>query len=164
MADWALPRPDRSVVDIIRSVGLVVLGFLFARKVRETGFYTLPALIEKQYGRIPAMAGSILIVVAWMAVIAGQIIAAGTIMSVLGYGSCNPLDNNFHSCFSSVIPSWWSARRAENRPVADNHHLFRDIADWVSFYGNIGGFNALKSGLPSATFLFRSVRNLVLSN
>jgi len=39
------------------SVGLIVLGFLFARKVREYGFYTLPALIEKQYGRIPAMAG-----------------------------------------------------------------------------------------------------------
>jgi SSS family solute:Na+ symporter len=71
------------------TVGLVVLGFIFARKVREYGFYTLPALVEKQYGRIPAMAGSLLIVVAWMGVIAAQIIGAGKIMSVLGIGSSN---------------------------------------------------------------------------
>ncbi len=72
---------------LVGSVGLVVLGLFFAEKVRKFGLYTLPELVEKQYdGRI-ALAASILIVVAWVGIIAGQIIAAGKILSVLGMGS-----------------------------------------------------------------------------
>ncbi|MBA7468821.1 Sodium/glucose cotransporter [subsurface metagenome] len=72
---------------LVGSVGLVVLGLFFAEKVRRFGLYTLPELVEKQYdGRI-ALAASILIVVAWVGIIAGQIIAAGKILSVLGMGS-----------------------------------------------------------------------------
>ena len=67
--------------------GLLVLGFFLARKVREYGLYTLPELAGKQYdGRI-ALASSILISVAWLGVIAGQIIAAGKIASAIGIGS-----------------------------------------------------------------------------
>ncbi len=72
---------------LVGSIGLAVLGFLFARKVREMGVYTLPGLIQKQYGKKVALAASILIVCAWMGVIAGQIIAAGQIMGVLSTGS-----------------------------------------------------------------------------
>ena len=55
--------------------------------MRRFGLYTLPELVEKQYdGRI-ALAASILIVVAWIGIIAGQIVASGKIMSVLGIGS-----------------------------------------------------------------------------
>ena len=72
---------------LVGSIGLVVLGLFFAEKVRRFGLYTLPELVEKQYdGRI-ALAASILIVVAWVGIIAGQIIAAGQILSVLGMGS-----------------------------------------------------------------------------
>ncbi len=68
-------------------VGLVVLGLLFAKKVRNYGLYTLPGLIEKQYGQRVAFAASIFIVVAWIAVTAGQILAAGKILGALGIGS-----------------------------------------------------------------------------
>jgi len=69
------------------SIGLVILGLFFAKKVREFGLYTLPELVGKQYdGRI-ALAASVLIVVAWVGVIAGQIIASGKILGVLGIGS-----------------------------------------------------------------------------
>jgi len=72
---------------LVGSIGLVVLGLFFAEKVRKFGLYTLPELVEKQYdGRI-ALAASILIVIAWVGIIAGQIIAAGKILSVLGMGS-----------------------------------------------------------------------------
>jgi solute:Na+ symporter, SSS family len=72
---------------LVGCVGLLVLGFLFAKKVRSYGLYTLPGLIEKQYGHRVALAASVLIVVAWIAVTAGQILAAGKIFSALGIGT-----------------------------------------------------------------------------
>jgi solute:Na+ symporter, SSS family len=69
------------------SAGLLVLGIFFAKKVREFGLYTLPEMAGKQYDSRIALASSILISVAWIGVIAGQIIAAGKIFSALGVGS-----------------------------------------------------------------------------
>ncbi len=69
------------------SAGLICLGLFFAKKVRQFALYTLPEMIEKQYDRRMAMASSILIVIAWIAVVAAQIIAAGKIMGILGTGS-----------------------------------------------------------------------------
>jgi SSS family solute:Na+ symporter len=72
---------------LVGSVGLVFLGLFLAGKVRKFGLYTLPELVAKQYDKRIALAASILIVVSWMGVIAGQIVASGTILSVLGMGS-----------------------------------------------------------------------------
>ncbi|MDH5695413.1 MAG: sodium:solute symporter family protein [Dehalococcoidia bacterium] len=72
---------------LVGSVGLVVLGLFLADKVRRFGLYTLPELVEKQYDSRIALAASILIVVSWLGVIAGQIVASGKILSVLGIGS-----------------------------------------------------------------------------
>ena len=72
---------------LVGSVGLVVLGLFFAEKVRKFGLYTLPELAGKQYDSRIALAASVLIVIAWLGVIAGQILAAGKILSVLGIGS-----------------------------------------------------------------------------
>jgi len=69
------------------AIGLVLLGIFFAGKVRNYGLYTLPDLIERQYDRRVSLAASILIVIAWTAVTAGQILAAGKILSSLGTGS-----------------------------------------------------------------------------
>ncbi|HET58713.1 MAG TPA: sodium:solute symporter family protein, partial [Deltaproteobacteria bacterium] len=35
---------------LVGAVGLAVLGTVFARRVRETGAYTLPEILERQYG------------------------------------------------------------------------------------------------------------------
>jgi SSS family solute:Na+ symporter len=72
---------------LVGSVGLVVLGIFWAGKVRKFGLYTLPELVEKQYDSRIALAASILIVISWLGVIAGQIVASGKILSVLGIGS-----------------------------------------------------------------------------
>jgi len=72
---------------LVGSVGLIVLGVFWAGKVREFGLYTLPELVEKQYDKRIGLAASILIVISWLGVIAAQIIASGTILSVLGLGS-----------------------------------------------------------------------------
>ena len=72
---------------LVGSIGLTALGVFFAGKIRERGLYTLPELAEKQYGKTVALAVSILVVISWLGVIAGQIIAAGKILSTLGMGS-----------------------------------------------------------------------------
>jgi len=72
---------------LVGSIGLLILGIFLARKVRDFGMYTLPEMIEKQYDKRVALAGSILIVIAWVGIIAAQIIAAGSIMGILGIGS-----------------------------------------------------------------------------
>jgi len=69
------------------SIGLVVLGLFFAGKVRRFALYTLPELIEKQYDRRVAMASSVLIVIAWVGIVAAQIVAAGKILGILGIAS-----------------------------------------------------------------------------
>jgi SSS family solute:Na+ symporter len=71
---------------LVGSIGLIALGLFFAGKVRKFALYTLPELIEKQYDRRVALASSVLIVISWIGIIAGQIVAAGTIMSVLDMG------------------------------------------------------------------------------
>ncbi|MFC2017190.1 sodium:solute symporter [Chloroflexota bacterium] len=72
---------------LVGSIGLVILGLLWAKKVRALALYTLPELVEKQYDGRVALVSSLLIVVAWVGIIAGQIMAAGKILSVLGIGS-----------------------------------------------------------------------------
>jgi SSS family solute:Na+ symporter len=69
------------------TIGLIFLGTFFAKKVRQYALYTLPELIEKQYDSRTAFASSLLIVIAWIGIIAAQIIAAGKIMGILGIGS-----------------------------------------------------------------------------
>jgi SSS family solute:Na+ symporter len=72
---------------LVGCAGLIFLGLFLAKKVRELGAYTLPDLITRQYDRRVGFAASILIVVAWIGVTAGQILAAGKILSTLGMGS-----------------------------------------------------------------------------
>ncbi|MFC1990533.1 sodium:solute symporter [Chloroflexota bacterium] len=72
---------------LVGSIGLIVLGLFFAKKVRKYALYTLPELIEKQYDRRMALASSVLIVIAWIGITAAQIIAAGKILAILGIGN-----------------------------------------------------------------------------
>ena len=68
---------------LVGTVGLLITGFFLARKIRRYGLYTLPELVEKQYGSMAGLATSILVVVAWIAIIAAQVLAAGKILDVL---------------------------------------------------------------------------------
>ncbi len=77
---------------LVGAIGLLVLSVWFAERVRGYEVYTLPEILEKQYGghsiRIIA---SILIAGAWLGIIAAQIIAAGKILSVLWPGQSSLL-------------------------------------------------------------------------
>lgn len=68
---------------LVGAVGLAILGLLLAKKVRRVGVYTLPELVENQYGGKAGLAASLVIVAAWISVCAAQIVAAGKVLSVL---------------------------------------------------------------------------------
>ena len=72
---------------LVGSIGLVVLGVFFAKKVRSFGLYTLPEMVSRQYDKRVGLAASVLIIIAWVGIIAAQIIASGTILGVLGIGN-----------------------------------------------------------------------------
>ncbi len=66
------------------AVCLFILALFWAGKVRDYGVYTLPEVLQKQYDS-PAMRliSSIIITVAWIGIVAAQMIAAGRIMDIL---------------------------------------------------------------------------------
>ncbi|PKL19010.1 MAG: hypothetical protein CVV49_03175 [Spirochaetae bacterium HGW-Spirochaetae-5] len=64
------------------SIALVILGIFWAGKVREYEVFTLPEILEKQYGHSSVkIVSSLVIVIAWTGIIAAQMISAGKIMS-----------------------------------------------------------------------------------
>jgi len=64
-------------------MGLMVLSIIFAKKVRETGCYTLPELAGVQYDPRVRIAASALILISWIGVIAAQIVASGKLLNTL---------------------------------------------------------------------------------
>jgi solute:Na+ symporter, SSS family len=72
---------------LVGCIGLIILGFFFAGKVRRVALYSLPELVGRQYGGKVALASAVLIVIAWTGVVAGQIVAAGKVLSILEMGT-----------------------------------------------------------------------------
>ncbi len=139
---------------LVGSIGLIVLGLFFAGKVRRFALYTLPELIEKQYDRRVAFTSSILIVVAWIGVIAAQIIAAGTIMSVLDMGSRELWMVIFSAVFIlyTLLGGQYSVLRTD---------LFQTVVIFGGIFtgagvllSKLGGWEGLQSSLPSDMFAF----------
>ncbi len=68
---------------LVGVVGLLVLAFSLAKRVRRYSLYTLPELLGDQYGSGVKLVASVIICVAWLGIIAGQMVAAGKILDVL---------------------------------------------------------------------------------
>jgi solute:Na+ symporter, SSS family len=72
---------------LVGAIGLVALGLLFAPRVRSFGAYTLPGVAGHLYGGRVRIVVALLISVAWMGVVSGQIVAASRVLAVSGFGS-----------------------------------------------------------------------------
>jgi SSS family solute:Na+ symporter len=139
---------------LVGAIGLLVLGFFFARKVRKFGLYTLPELVEKQYGSKAGLAASILIVVAWIAIVAAQIIAAGKVLTVF-----LPLDLSQLMAISAsvfvlytVLGGQFSVIRTD---LVQFGILIIGILVTLGFVlDRVGGLSGLTSSLPSEYFSF----------
>jgi len=139
---------------LVGSIGLVVLGLFLAKKVRKFALYTLPELVKEQYDGRVALAASILIVVAWVGIVAAQIVAAGQIMSVLGIGS----------------PLWWmvlfTVVFVVYTVLGGQHAIIRTdalqiiivfagtLGGLALLLSHLGGLSGLKSSLSPEQFAF----------
>jgi len=139
---------------LVGSIGLVLLGVFFARKVRGAALYTLPELVERQYDRRMSLAASILIVIAWVGVVAGQIVAAGTVLAILGIGSVA----FWMTAFTIVVVAYailggqFSIIRTD---VFQAVILFIGIfAALALVFSQVGGLDGLKASLPPGYFSF----------
>ncbi|MFC2006917.1 sodium:solute symporter [Chloroflexota bacterium] len=139
---------------LVGSVGLLVLGFFLAKKVREFALYTLPELVEKLYDRRVALVASVLIVVAWLGIIAGQILAAGKIMGVLGIG--RPLWWMLVFTAVFVLYTVLGGQHANIRTdIVQAAIIFVGIFGGLGFLlSNLGGFTGLKASLSPEKFAF----------
>ncbi|TEU18981.1 MAG: sodium:solute symporter family protein [Dehalococcoidia bacterium] len=139
---------------LVGSIGLVLLGVFFARKVRSAALYTLPELVERQYDRRMSLAASILIVIAWVGVVAGQIIAAGTVLSILGIGSVAFWMTVFTIVFVAyaILGGQFSIIRTD---VFQAAILFLGIFIALALvFSQVGGLDGLKVSLPPDYFSF----------
>lgn len=68
---------------LVGAVGLLILAFSVAKSVRRHALYTLPELLGDQYNSNVKLVASIIISIAWLGIIAGQMVAAGKILDVL---------------------------------------------------------------------------------
>lgn len=139
---------------LVGTVGLVALGLFFAGRLRRFGFYTLPQLVAQQYDSRTALAASILIVISWLGIIAGQIVAAGKIMSVLTIG--DPV--LWVVIFTAVFVAYTI--------MGGQHSVIRTDAlqiliIFVGVFGGLalllysmGGFGELRNSLPAEQFAF----------
>ncbi|MDD5082179.1 MAG: hypothetical protein PHU08_02275, partial [Dehalococcoidales bacterium] len=139
---------------LVGSIGLVVLGLFFAEKVRKLALYTLPELVEKQYDRRVSLAASILIVVAWLGVIAGQILATGKILSALGIGSPTLWMVVFTAVF--VFYTALGGQQADIRTdlVQAGIIIFGVVAGLVVLLTRVGGVAGLRNVLAPRQFDF----------
>ncbi|MBN2186854.1 MAG: sodium:solute symporter family protein [Dehalococcoidia bacterium] len=130
------------------SIGLSILGFFFARKVRDSALYTLPELVERQYGHHVGLAASILIVIAWVGIVAGQIVAAGKVLSILGIGSVTFWMIIFTIVFVTyaILGGQFSIIRTDFIQAAI---LFVGIFITLALaFSHVGGLDGLSSSIP----------------
>ncbi len=73
------------------AIGLSVLTFFVSKKVRETGARTMPMIIESIAGKKASLIVSVIIVIAWSAILAAQFSASARILSSI-------MSANFELC------------------------------------------------------------------
>ncbi len=139
---------------LVGGIGLLILGSFLAKKIRALALYTLPELVERQYDHRVGLAASILIVIAWVGVVSGQIVAAGKVLSVLGFGSPIFWMSTFTMVFVAyaVLGGQYSIIRTD---VIQAVTLLVGIsAVAVIIFPLVGGLGGLKASLPPDYFSF----------
>ena len=139
---------------LVGSIGLVFLGLFLAKKVRSLALYTLPELVEKQCERRMALATSILIVVAWIGIIAAQIIAAGQILSILGMGSPTMWMMIFAVIFVTYTILGGQHAIIRTDALQAGIILAGISGGLVLLLSRLGGWEGLQSSLPPEQFAF----------
>ncbi|MFO8101955.1 MAG: sodium:solute symporter family protein [Dehalococcoidia bacterium] len=140
---------------LVGAIGLAILGLFLAKRVRRFGLYTLPELVEKQYGREAGLAASLVIVVAWVAIAAAQIIAAGKILNVL----LPSWDLELLMGISTAVFVLYTVLGGQYSIIRTDFLQFGILAVGIMVslglvLDDIGGMSGLTDSLPEAYFSF----------
>jgi len=111
---------------LVGAIGLFVLGIFLAEKVRGYSLYTLPEILEKHYGSEAKFIASGLIVIAWMGIIAGQIVAAGKILGIILNISPALFNDNNCLSFYRIHIAWRSTFSCTDRFNTGAYHYRRN--------------------------------------
>jgi len=139
---------------LVGCIGLSILGLFFSARVRRLALYSLPELVGKQYGGRVAMAAAVLIVVAWTGVVAGQIVAAGKVLAILGIGEAS-----FWMVIFTVILIAYAVLGGQLSILLTD--VFQAVLLFIGIslaavlvLTQIGGINELRLSLPAEYFSF----------
>ena len=139
---------------LVGCIGLSVLGFFFSARVRRLALYSLPELVGRQYGERVALASAVLIVVAWTGVVAGQIVAAGKVLAILGMGTAS----SWMIIFTIILIAYAVLGGQLSILLTDVFQavlLFIGISiAAVMVLTQVGGINELRLSLPVESFSF----------
>ncbi len=140
---------------LVGAIGLCILSFWLAQKVREYAVYTLPEILERQYGGSSTkIVASLVIATAWLGIIAGQIIAAGKILSVLWPGQLDALMVLAASVFVlyTVLGGQYSILRTD---MIQSVIIISGLSLCLAIsLPAAGGLTAVTAALPSSYFSF----------
>ncbi len=139
---------------LVGVVGLLVLAFSLAKRVRRYAFYTLPELLGDQYGTGVKLVGSVIISIAWLGIIAGQMVAAGKILDVLipGYVDLMILLSAAVFIMYTLLGGQYSILRTDT--VQSAVLLLGIFVCLPLSIGKVGGLESLRLSLDSSYFSF----------
>ncbi len=139
---------------LVGAVGLVILALLLAKRVRRYALFTLPELLGVQYGFGVKLAASVIISVAWLGIIAGQMVAAGKILEILLPGYLDTMIFLSAAVFMvyTLLGGQYSILRTDTVQAAI---LLLSIGICLPLsIGNAGGIEAIRDTLDASYFSF----------
>lgn len=139
---------------LVGVVGLILLFFFLARRIRDYGLFTLPEILEKQYGASAKFVASLVIVWSWLGIIGGQIVASGRILNTMVPGNLFFIMGLSAAVFIAytILGGQISIIRTD---AVQSAIMIAGILLCAYFsLQRIGGVTVMKSHLPRDFFLF----------
>lgn len=140
---------------LVGVIGLAILAFWFVEKVRTYEVFTLPEILERQYGgEAVKIVASLLIVTAWLGIIAAQILAAGKLLSVLIPGHFSALAGTAAAVFIlyTILGGQYSILRTDG--IQSVIILCGIVLCGIAGISAAGGISLMAERLPPSYFSF----------
>jgi len=139
---------------LVGVAGLLLLSLFLARRIRRYGLYTLPEILERQYGASVKLVASLVIVCAWLGIIGGQIVASGKILSTMMPGPLSAMMGLSAAVF--IIYTLLGGQVSIIRTDAVQSAIMIVGILFCAYFGyqRIGGVTAMKTHLPRDFLLF----------
>jgi len=139
---------------LVGVVGLLILFLFLARRIRDYGLFTLPELLEREYGPSVKLVASLVIVWAWLGIIGGQIVASGRILKTILPGNLSLMMGLSAAVFIAYTILGGQISIIRTDAVQSAIMIVGILLCAYFSLQQVGGLTAMKSQLPRDSFLF----------